>query len=52
MTIKELYEEAVANGTEDYEIRLQYQDGGGCYSGSCLMEEMEYDELRKEVTLA
>ena len=23
-------------GAEDYMIRLQYQDGGGCYDGSCL----------------
>lgn len=52
MTIRELYEEAVQKGAEDYEVRLQYQDGGGCYSGSCLMEEIEYDALEKEVTLA
>lgn len=52
MTIKELYEEAVANGKENYEIRLQYQDGGGCYSGSCYMSEIEYDGLKEEVTLA
>ena len=29
MTIKDLYEEAVKNGREDYDIRVQYQDGGG-----------------------
>lgn len=51
MTIKELYEEAVANGAEDYEIQLQYQDGGGCYYGSCTMSEIEYDALRKKVIL-
>lgn len=52
MTIKELYEEAIAKGAEDYEIQLQYQDGGGCYCGSCAMSEIEYDSLKKEVVLA
>lgn len=52
MTIKELYEEAVAKEAEDYEIQLQYQDDGGCYYGSCTMKEIDYDKLKKEVTLA
>lgn len=52
MTIKELYEEAVSKSAENYEIQLQYQDGGGCYCGSCAMSEADYDSLRKEVTLA
>lgn len=52
MTIKELYEEAVNKSAEDYEIQLQYQDGGGCYYGSCAMSEIEYDTLKKEVILA
>lgn len=52
MTIKELYEEAVEKGMEDYEIRLQYQDGGGCYCGSCYLSETEYDGLREEVLLS
>lgn len=52
MTIKELYEEAVEKGAEDYEIQLQYQDDGGCYCGSYAMSEIKYDALREEVTLA
>lgn len=34
MTIKELYEMAQANHIEDYEIEIQYRDGGGCYEGT------------------
>lgn len=52
MTIKDLYEIAVAIGIENYEIQLQYQDGGGTYCGSCPMSEYEYDCNREEVTLA
>lgn len=52
MTIKELYEEAVARGAENYEIQLQYQDDGGCYNGSCTMHYTEYNDQYKEVTLA
>ena len=33
MTVKELYEWAVANGAEDYDIEIQYRDVGGFYSG-------------------
>lgn len=40
MTIKELYEIAQAHHIEDYDIEIQYRDGGGCYEGT--------DELRKE----
>lgn len=52
MTIKDLYEIAVAIGIENYEIQLQYQDGGGTYFGSCPMSEYEYDCNKEEVTLA
>lgn len=40
MTIKELYEMAQAHHIEDYDIEIQYRDGGGIYSGT--------EELRKE----
>lgn len=33
MTVRELYEWAVANGAEDFDIEIQYRDGGGFYSG-------------------
>lgn len=52
MTIKELYEEAVKKGTEDYEIWVQFQDDGGWYFGSGLMKIIEYDDLKKEAILA
>ena len=51
MTIKDLYEEAVKNGREDYDIRVQYQDGGGCYSGSAYTSDVEWDDTMKEVTI-
>ena len=52
MTIKDLYEEAVKNGREDYDIQVQYQDGGGCYSGSTYASAVEWDDTMKEVTVA
>lgn len=52
MTIKDLYEEAVKNGREDYDIRVQYQDDGGYYSGSTYASEVEWDDTMKEVTVA
>lgn len=51
MTIKELYEVAVAIGVENYEIQLQYQDDGGTYNGSCPMSDYEYDCNKNTVTL-
>lgn len=50
--VRLLYEEAVKNGREDYDIRVQYQDGGGCYSGSAYASEVEWDDTMKEVTVA
>lgn len=52
MTIKELYEVAVSIGIENYEIQLQYQEGGGFYSGSCPMSDYEYDPNAMKVTLS
>lgn len=40
MTIKDLYEMAQAYDIKDYDIEIQYRDGGGCYSGT--------EELRRE----
>ena len=34
MNITELYEWATKNGVEDYEIEIQYRDGGGYYHGT------------------
>ena len=53
MTIKDLYEWAVKNGVEDFDIEIQYRDGGGYYSGSSSLYEsdIEIDRLRSEVTL-
>lgn len=53
MTIKELYEWSVKNGVEDYDIEIQYRDGGGYYCGSSSLYEsdIEIDHLRSEVML-
>ena len=37
-TIKELYEWAVKNNAESLPIGLQFQDGGGIYSGDTFTE--------------
>jgi len=39
MTVKELYEYMKKQGKEDYQIKIQYRDDGGDYSG-------EDDEVR------
>lgn len=41
MTVKELYKWAQDAGATNAEIRLQYQDGGGVYQGSCEATEIE-----------
>lgn len=51
MTIRDLYEEAIRRGREEYDIRVQYQDGGGCYSGSAYASDVEWDDTMKEVTI-
>lgn len=53
MTIKDLYDWAIENGVEDYDLMCAYADGGGFYSGSrssCLGD-IEIDHSRKEVTI-
>lgn len=52
MTIRDLYEEAIRRGREEYDIRVQYQDGGGCYSGSAYASEVDWDDKMQEVTIA
>lgn len=39
MTIKDLYEHAVKEGIENYQLHVQYRDGGGYYYGTELVEE-------------
>ena len=34
MTVKELYEWAKKNNAENFDIEIQYRDGGGYYSGT------------------
>lgn len=53
MTIKELYEWAIQNSVEDYDIEIQYRDGGGYYYGTSTLYEsdIEIDNLRSEVIL-
>ena len=34
MTVKELYEWAVANGAENFDIEILYRDEGGYYYGA------------------
>jgi hypothetical protein len=39
MTVKELYEWAKKNNAEDFDIEIQYRDGGGFYSGTDTCDE-------------
>lgn len=52
MTIKDLYEISVKNNFQDYEIYLQYQDGGGVYCGNTNMTEYELIPDYKEIILS
>lgn len=53
MTINELYEWAKENNVENYNVRIQYRDEGGCYYGTDTLYEsdIEIDNLRLEVIL-
>lgn len=41
MTIKELYKWAKENNCEEYEVKIQYRDSGGCYNGTDELIESE-----------
>lgn len=53
MTIKELYEIAKEQHIENYEIEIQYRDGGGFYSGTDFLEyaDIEVNDTTKKVIL-
>ncbi|SDB15256.1 hypothetical protein [Eubacterium oxidoreducens] len=53
MTIKELYEMAKANHIENFNIEIQYRDGGGYYEGTSelMEEEIEVNDTQKTVIL-
>ena len=53
MTIRDLYNWAVENGVENFEIQIQYRDDGGYYSGtdSCEQDNIEINHLNNEVIL-
>ena len=51
ITIKELYEKAKANGSENYKIQLQCQDQGGTYPGAVEMDGFDIDKETEEITL-
>ena len=51
ITIKELYEKAKANGSENYKIQLQCQDQGGTYPGTVEMDGFDIDKETEEITL-
>ena len=54
MTIKELYEWAVANGVENYTLCVQYRDDGGWHEGNEeVRDEADFsiDERLREVTI-
>ena len=48
MTIKELYDWAVNNSCENYEVEIQYRDGGGYYNGTDDLRESEIEINRQK----
>ena len=51
MTIQELYDWAVENGCEDYEIQIQYADDGGYYYGFRDVDWPEANRVNETVEL-
>ena len=51
MTVQELYEYAKQCGVSDYEIRVQYRDDGGDYTGKDNMIYCLVDDKNKTITL-
>ena len=53
MTVKELYEFCKSHNAENFEIAVQYRDGGGFYTGEDYIEvpDVEILEASKEVLL-
>lgn len=41
MTIKKLYEWAIDNKVENYDVEIQYRDGGGDYYGTDILYESD-----------
>jgi hypothetical protein len=50
MTIKELYKYATKKKIEDYEVEIQYCDGGGFYYGTRGLKEENIDVDEKDNT--
>lgn len=51
MTVQELNEYAKQRGLLDYEIRVQYRDDGGLYSGTEAVESVIVDDDQKALVL-
>lgn len=53
MTIKELYEIAKRYHAENYDIEIQYRDGGGCYEGTDELrtDDIQINDIRRAVIL-
>lgn len=53
MTVKDFYEWACENCVEDFDILIQYRDGGGYYSGysELLAYDIDVDRIREEITI-
>ena len=51
MTIQELYEWAIEKDAEDFEIEIQYRDGGGFYCGVDVDVTPEINSVNKTVLL-
>lgn len=53
MTIRELYDWAVEQHIEDYDITVAYADGGGFYSGNRYINfcDIEINRIDKEVEI-
>jgi len=53
MTIEELYKIAKEQHIENYEIEIQYRDGGGFYNGTSFLEyeDIEVNDTAKTVIL-
>lgn len=51
MTLQELYEWGKRNGLLEKEVYVQWQDGGGYYTGSSAVEETQIEVAEDRIIL-
>ena len=51
MTIEELYNWAIDNNCENYDVEIQYRDDGGFYIGTTILDEADIEVIEDAGTV-